>query len=164
MIAMMAVSTAQAVEQHNVASQNAETQGKAIVKADNLQAMDMARQHDQMVEAGADEANAHALQSQADLSTLDTLTGEFGGGNSADRARSVQNLQSNGQLATISRNATTGMSENAFAANAAKERTDSQLASIQKPSKAGMYLQIGAGAASAYGSYLNATALEKEPK
>ncbi|XHS77487.1 hypothetical protein ACFJGW_17445 [Burkholderiaceae bacterium UC74_6] len=114
-----------------------------------------------LVEAGADEANAHALQSQADLSTLDTLTGEYGGGKAADRARSVQNLQSNAQLAPISRNATTGMSENAFAANAARERTQSQLASIQKPSKAGTYLQIGAGIASAYGGYLAAKAKQE---
>jgi hypothetical protein len=157
MVASMAISAASAYSSYRAQSDSAKQQTRALQKEGDLQQMDLARQAQQQAEAGTDDMNAAARAAQADLATFDVIAGEFGGGNSAERARTIQEVQQGEHLATISRNASTGMSETAFSANAARERNLSQLRSVRAPSKLAMGLQIAGAAVDTYSTYKQRT-------
>jgi hypothetical protein len=143
--------------QHNAQSEQAENEGAAIKRNTELQALDSARQQDQIAAQGAEEMNASARQAHADMAGLDAIAQEYGGGNSVDRTRTIQSIQADEQLATIRANARGGIFESAFQATAARERAQSQLRAIRTPSSAGTYLQIGAALTNSYTNYKGLT-------
>lgn len=149
-LALSAATTAAAYVQ---ADENADRQQEALDKAEALNQMDLSRQRDQQAQAGAQQMNEAARQASKDMALFDVYAGEFGGGNSVDRAGTVKSVQNGEALATINQNIKTGMSENAFASAASVQQTNSRLASIQRPSAIGTTLQIGAQGLNAYSSY-----------
>lgn len=152
-----ALAVGSAVVSHNAQATQAEQEGAAIKRNQELQAMDSARQQDQLAVQGAEEMNAAARRATADMAGLDAIAAEYGGGNTVDRTRTIQSIQSDEQLATIRANARGGIFESAFQANAARERSQSQLNAIRTPSQAGTLLQIGAALTNSYGNYKGLT-------
>ncbi|WP_157039642.1 virion core protein, T7 gp14 family [Aquincola tertiaricarbonis] len=133
---------------------NAKTAASNIKTAAEQQQMDLERQNEQQRQAAAGEMNEHAQRLMKDNALFDVVTGEYGGGNTAERSRAVASVQGGEQMATLSSNAQSALQENSFAASAASTRANAQLASIQRPSLFGTALQIGGGAVNAYTGYL----------
>ena len=134
------------------AQKNAYQQRLAVDKAGALEQMDLTRQSQQQAEAGASQMNDHARKAREDAALLQVISGETGGGATADRLAAIGNLQAGEGAATISSNVQKGLSENAFQANAAKVRQGNQLASISGPSMLGAALTIGGQALKGYGA------------
>lgn len=150
----LGVSTAAAGLSYVQGTSNAKTAASNIKTAAQQQQMDLERQNEQQRQAAAGQMNEHAQRLMKDNALFDVVTGEYGGGNTADRSRAVSGVQAGEQLATIAGNAQSALQENSFASTAASTRANAQLSSIQRPSIFGTALQIGAGAVNAYGGYL----------
>lgn len=125
----------------------AENQSEALSKAENLRQMDMERQMNQQAAAATDEMNAAHRAALSDMATLDTIAGEYGGGNTATRGRAVAGVQQGEGLATIAANARNGLSEIGYAAQASRTNSLAQIRSIQTPSQVGTLLAMGSQAA-----------------
>lgn len=143
MMASLAISAASAGVQYDTGRKTANTQADAIKRNDELQALDSARQQSQIAAQGAEDMNQAARAAHADLASLDAIAGEYGGGNSVDRARSVIGVQAGESAATVSANARGSLNESAAAAYAGHSRNLSQIGAIQRPSLALAGLQIG---------------------
>jgi len=147
MLAITAVSTAM---QYTAASNAAEATAQSTKIAGQLQQQDLAIQRDQQHEAAAQQVNEHARAAMRDAALFDTVSGEYGGGNSTDRAATVASIQRDEQLAVLSRNAEMGAQSSSMASMASSHNTQARLASIQRPSALGAALKIGGAAVSAY--------------
>lgn len=121
----------------------AESQEDALRKSAELKENDRRRQQDEAFRSAQQETNELARQAQSDMALFDTLAGEYGGGNTVTRARTVAGIQDAERTATIASNARSGFSQLGFEGLMNRERTRTQLASIQRPSLAGTALQIG---------------------
>ena len=97
--------------------------------------------------------NAAARKALQDAALFDVVAGEYGGGNSIDRARTIGNLQANETLATIAANARNAQSETGFRRLATLDQTQAKLAAINRPSVLGTALKIGGAAAGAYAQW-----------
>lgn len=150
---MLAISAISAAAQHDSQRKTANTQADALKRTDELAQMDTARMQSQQAAQGAEEMNQAARSMQADLAALDTIAGEYGGGNTATRTRSTMGVQASEKLATIASNAKAGLNEASAGAFAARSRTNSQLRSIQGPSMVNTALQIGNAGVEAYDQY-----------
>ena len=159
----LALATASAGAQYEntrkTASQTADNANRA---AESAQA-DLNRQQQQTDAATAQQMNEAARKAQKDSALFDVVAGEYGGGNSVDRARTIGNLQTNENLATMTSNARTGAAENGFSQLATIAQAKARLAAINQPSMLGTALQIGGAATSAYAGYANAQATKKAP-
>lgn len=149
-LAMSAIGTGVAFQQQSKA---ADAQAEAIEQERKLQQNDLARQQDQQTAAAADEMNEQARQALADTALFDVITGEYGGGNTANRGMAVMGVQQGEQMATIGSNAKLAASETGFRSYAVNSRSASQAANISRPSAFGTLLTIGAQATSTYASH-----------
>ena len=146
---------------HEAQVQGAESQSEALAKAEDLRQMDIERQASEQREAASQEMNAANRQAIADMATFDTIAGEYGGGNSTSRERSVIGVQRDETLATISSNARRGMAEIGYAAQASRNNTLSQIGAIKGPSQIGTLLSIGSQAVGGYNNYQTNQRLDK---
>lgn len=137
-----AASAASAGASYYSGTKNAEAQKNGIELDDKLQQQDFARQQDQQREAAAAQMNEHARRAFKDASLFDVVAGEFGGGNSTDRARAVSGIQTGEQLATLSKNAGNALAEGTLQANAAHMQSLAKLNTVQRPSALGLGLQL----------------------
>jgi hypothetical protein len=156
-----AVMAGTAYTAHEQGVKAAENQSDALSKAEDMRQADMARQMEQQNAAAADELNAAHRAALSDMSTLDTLAGEMGGGGTASRARSVAGIQQDETLATIGHNATNGLAEIGFTAKASHENALSQIRGIQAPSQVGTLLAIGSAGLNGYNNYQQGQKLDK---
>jgi hypothetical protein len=157
MMASLAISAATAGASYDSGRKTANTQSDAIKRNDELQAMDSARQQSQISAQGAEDMNQAARAAQSDMASLDAISGEYGGGNSVNRSRSVLGIQSSESAATVSGNAKNSLNESAASAYANHSRNYSQLGAIQRPSLAMAGLQIGGAALDSYDRYKTRT-------
>ena len=153
MATSLAVSAIGAGVSYDSGRKSANQQADAIKTANDLQALDTAREQSQLAQEGAEQMNDAQRRSVAHMATLDAIAGEYGGGASVDRSGAVMGIQSSEELATIASNAKSKLNESAAAGYARNARAASQLKSIQRPSLAATGLQIGAAALDAYGRY-----------
>lgn len=153
MATSLAVSAISAGASYDSGRKSANQQADAIKTANDLQALDTAREQSQLAQEGAEQMNDAQRRSVAYMATLDAIAGEYGGGAYVDRRRAVMGIQSSEELATIASNAKSKLNESAAAGYARNARAASQLKSIQRPSLAATGLQIGAAALDAYGRY-----------
>lgn len=149
----LALTAASGAASYDQGRSNANKQTDALNKQADLQANDLARARDQQSEAAAQQMNESARKAFHDTSLFDAVAGEYGGGNTADRTRTIGEIQQGEQLATIAGNARTAQSETSFQQLATLSQANSRMASIQRPSLFGTALQIGGAAVSAYGNY-----------
>lgn len=153
MVASLALSAATAGISYDNSRKTAKDQADAIKRGDELNMMDTARQQSQQAAQGAEAMSQAARRAQAEMASLDTIAGEYGGGVSADRSRSTLGVQQGEELATISSNARSGLNESSAGAYASRSRANSQLRSIQGPSLAMTALQIGQAGLSTWDRY-----------
>jgi hypothetical protein len=139
-LGITAVSAAAAYEG---ARKNASAQADAVNKSAISTQMDIQRQADQQTEAAMQQMNEHARAAARDSALFSTITGEYGGGNTADRGAAVQGIQQDERLASLARNSDMASQELATASMANKDNANARLASIQQPSALGTALQIG---------------------
>lgn len=159
-LAMLAIAAVSAVSAHQQQSQMVESQTEAINREQKLQENDLARQQEQQNAAATAQMNEQARRAQKDMALFEVVTGEYGGGNSANRAGAVSTIQNGEALATIAQNANTAQGETSFRTLAASSQAQSRLASLQRPSNLGTALRIGAAGLGAYGQH---QALTKSP-
>lgn len=147
---MAGLAIAGTLEAHKAGVKAAENQSEALSKAADLKQADLDRQMLQQGAANAEEMNAAHRSALNDMATLDTLSGEYGGGNTVARGRSVLQIQQDETLATVGANARNGLAEIGHASIASDQNALSQIRAIQYPSKVGTMLQIGTQALGAY--------------
>ena len=145
-----AAAAAGAVAQHDQARSTGNKMADAAKRENELIQADLTRQSDQQDAAARAEMNAANRKAMQDAALFDVVAGEYGGGNSVDRARTLGNLQANENLATIAANARTGQSETGFRRLATLDQAQAKLAGINRPSVLGTALQIGGAAVNAY--------------
>jgi hypothetical protein len=133
---------AAAVASYVQADRQAKAQTEAIEEENRLQQADLARQQEQQREAAAAQMNDHARRSFKDASLFDAVVGEFGEGNSTDRAAAVRDIQAGEQFATLSRNSALTLQEAAFQGAAMRSQALAKINSIQRPSIIGTGLQL----------------------
>lgn len=160
-IAMTVMAIGSAYMAHESQVQAAHNQSDALSKAEDMRQSDMSRQMDQQNAVAADELNASHRAALADMSTLDTLAGEMGGGGTASRGRAVAGIQQDESLATIGHNAANGLAEIGYAANASRQNALGQIRSIQAPSQVGALLSIGSAGLNGYNNYQSSERLDK---
>jgi hypothetical protein len=114
---------------------------------------DLARQTEQQDAAGRAQMNDANRKALHDSALFDAVAGEYGGGNSVDRARAVGGLQQSEQLATIASNTRTAQGETAFQSLATMVNAQGRLNSLQYPSWIGTGLQIAGAGANAYAQH-----------
>jgi len=146
-LAITAVSAAVSYQQQG---QAAKRQSENIQRTNDLQQMDLARQHQQQTEAEAEQMNQANRQATQSKALFDAVAGEYGGGNTVDRTESIANVQANENLATMKRNADNASNENSFAQLATTSQANAKLSTINTPSLLGTALQIGGATANAY--------------
>lgn len=149
-IALLVIAAASAAHAHETTRRTANITKDGLKREEDLQQADLARQRDQQFAADAAETNAHAKQAAKESALFDVVAGEYGGGNSVDRARTIGSINTGEQLATLANNSQTGMRENSFRSFSLAEQATSRLNSIQMPSKVGTGLQIVSAGISAY--------------
>lgn len=153
MAASLALSAVSAGASYDSGRKTANQQADAIKTANDLQALDTAREQSQLAQQGAEQTNDAERRSQAYLATLDAIAGEYGGGASVDRGRAVAGIQASEEMATIASNAKGKLNESSASAFARNVRTSAQLRAIQRPSLAATGLQIGGAALDAYNRF-----------
>lgn len=126
-----------------IARDKAQQQTQAVEQAARLREQDRRRQEEETLRANAADMNAQARQAMADMALFDTAVGEFGGGRTADRGRAVMRVQQGESAATLANNSRLGLRQLGFQGLANQANTDSQLASIDRPSVLGTVLQLG---------------------
>lgn len=131
-------------------SDTAKAQSEAIEKERQLQQNDLVRQQDQQARQAAGEMNEAQRQSVADAAMFQVITGEYGGGNTANRGMAVMGVQQGEQMATIGSNAATVAGETGFRSLATNQLAASRANSISRPSAVGSLLTIGAAATGTY--------------
>ncbi len=156
-IGYLAVAVASAVVGYTENRQTAKRQDNAVRTNAEMEQMDLNRQADQMNEAARGQMNTAARKATHDQALFDVVAGEYGGGNSVDRARTIGDIQSNENLSTIALNSQNSASENGFAQLATTTQANAKLAAINQPSGWGTALQIGGAATKAYAAYLPTT-------
>jgi hypothetical protein len=134
--------------------QQAKQQANALNAEHAQQQNDLNRQQDQYDQQARQAMNEQARQAMHDMALFDTVTGEYGGGNSADRAATIATVQNGEALATIAGNRDKAQMENRFQSLATTARTNSMLASIRQPS----WIESGLRLGSAYMDYKTQTA------
>lgn len=146
----LAISAASAVASHAAQNSAAKSSARGLRQAEDQQQMDLIRQADEQQEAAGQQMNEHARSAMRDAALFDTVAGEYGGGNTVDRAASVGGVQQGEQLATIGRSAELASQNNRNASLATTQRTNASLASVRMPSSVGLALQIGGQIGGAY--------------
>ncbi|MGQ0596756.1 virion core protein, T7 gp14 family [Aquabacterium sp.] len=146
---------------HEEGVKAAENQSEALSKAEDMRQADLSRQMDQQNAAAADEMHTAHKAALANMATLDTLSGEYGGGNTASRERSVLQLQQEEDLATVNANNRNALAEIGQSSIASRQGTLSQIKAIKAPSQLGTMLQIGSQAAGAYNQSQQQSKLDK---
>lgn len=154
-VAMLIISAAGAVASAAAQKQQADQQQAATERQENLQQQDLVRQQQQIDQQTRQAMNGQARQAMHDMALFDTVTGEYGGGNSADRARAVSMVQNGENLATIASNRDDAQVENRFDSLAVRSGANARLASIQQPSWVETGLRIG----SSYANYRSQTTM-----
>lgn len=154
---MLAISAASALVSYDQQSQMADAQAEGIKRQRDLQLNDLARQGEQQREADAAQMNEAAKRSARDMAAFDVMAGEYGSGNSMERARATMGVQAGENMATLAGNARTAAGENSFSSLATKTRSSAQLASIAQPSAIGTALKIG-------GAYANYSSMQPAVK
>lgn len=153
MMASLAITAATTAASLDTQRKTGNQQADAIQKSQDLQDLDAARQQTELASQGAEAMNEGARRTQSQMATLDAISGEYGGGLTADRSRAVMGLQNSENLATVASNAKSAMNEAAAGSYASRARSQSQMAAIQRPSVALAGLQIGGAALDAYNRY-----------
>jgi hypothetical protein len=152
-IASFVLAAGSAVAQNEQARSTGNKMAEAAKRENELIQGDLTRQASQQDAAARAEMNAANRKAMSDAALFDVVAGEYGGGNSVDRARSIGNLQSNENLATIAANARNAQGEIGFNRLSTLDRTNSRLAAINRGSTLGTALQIGGAAVNAYAGY-----------
>lgn len=156
---LLALQVAQAGASYESQRQTASASADAIRKSTAMAQADLVRQQSQIDAQARQQLNAHARQAARDMALFDVVTGEFGGGNSASRARAVSEVQQGEDQSTIATNRDNAQMENRFASLATKARADGQLASIRQPS----LFETGLSIASAALDYQTRSNAKKVP-
>lgn len=152
-IASAVLAAGSAVAQHEQARNQGNKMADAAKRENELIQADLDRQASQQDAAARAEMNEANRKALRDTALFDVVAGEYGGGASVDRARTIGNLQSSENLATISANARNAQGETGFRRLASLGSTQSRLAAINRPSILGTALQIGGAGLNAYGGY-----------
>lgn len=152
-IASALIAAGGAVAQHEQARSQGNRMADAADRENDLMQADLQRQADQQDAAARAEMNEANRKAIHDAALFDVVAGEYGGGNSVNRARSIGNLQANENLATIAANARTTQSETGFKRLSTLDMANSKLAAIAQPSVVGTALQIAGAGANAYAGY-----------
>ena len=147
----LGVAALMAYDSHEQGVDNAERQGEALAKEHDLKQSDLRRQQQQQYDAQAAEQNAAARQAARDAALFDVVAGEYGGGNSVDRARAVSQINVDETIATIGRNGSTAREETLFRSIATQKSSLSQIGTLKGPSRLGTALKLGAAAGDYYG-------------
>lgn len=113
----------------------------------------LGRQAEQEARAGAGEMNEVARKALADRALFDVVAGEYGEGNSVDRARTIGSIQADERIATIQDNYGASASERGFQATDLRRSAQDRMASISRPSWLGTGLRIAGAATNAYTDY-----------
>lgn len=121
----------------------ASAQSQAIQRNAEMQQADLDRRAGEQAQATAAQMNDQARKAQADMALFDTISGEFGGGVTQQRASAAMGIQQGEALATIGKNHDSTARQGSFDSLALKSQTASQLASISRPSLLGTALTIG---------------------
>lgn len=133
---------ASAVASYVQADRQAKAQTAGIEEENRLQQADLARQQEQQREAAAAQMNEHARRSFKDASLFDVVTGEYGGGKTADRTAQIGDIQTGEQFATITKNSALTLQESAFQGAAMSSQARAKINSVQRPSIIGTGLQL----------------------
>lgn len=157
--ALAVLQVAQAGASYEAQRQTASAQADSIRRASASAQTDLQRQQSQIDAQAAQQINAQARQAQKDMALFDVVTGEFGGGGSATRARTVAEVQRGENLSTIATNRDNAQMESHFASLATADRANSQLASIHQPS----LFETGLDIASAALGYQTRSNAKKTP-
>lgn len=147
MLASMALTVASGAAAYKQQSNTAKQQADAVETDRALQQNDLVRQQDQQTRAASQEMNEQARQSLADSALFDVITGEYGGGNTANRGMAVMGVQQGEQQAVIGSNARTAAGETGFRSLAVQQQASSRIASISRPSAFGSLLTIASAVA-----------------
>lgn len=126
-----------------VADDQASKQARAVEKASQQRENDRKRQQDEAFRQGTAQVNEESRRAREDMALFDTLAGEFGGGRSVDRVRTIANVQNSERMATLGNNSRLQLAQIGFDGLANEARTNSQLAAIDRPSVLGSALTIG---------------------
>lgn len=146
----MAISAATTISQHNAQMDAAKNQQDALDLNNRVTHMDLQRQATQQAEQAAGENNAYAAAARRDMATLDAFNGEYGGGNTGNRAVAVMGVQQGQDFATIGSNAMKKQGEISLASTASNLSTSQGIAAINKPSMTGSLLTIAGQTAGHY--------------
>lgn len=156
-LASLAITGVGAVVQHNagVVAYNREQSALNDQLAADLNAG--ALQSRQAAEQSAQEMSDRALEAQRHLALIQTVSGEYGGGNSSDRL-AVDAVQARGaDLATLAKNRDNtllAIGQDTANRGLATLRTK---AALSAPSVAGLALKISAAGLDSYGAYKRST-------
>jgi hypothetical protein len=142
-VAMLIVSIASAVASAAAQKQQAVNQERGLRAQAAQQQNDLNRQQDQIDQQASQAMNEQARKAMHDMALFDTVTGEYGGGHSTDRASAVSMVQNGENLATLDGNRKGAVMENRFESLAVKSAAQARMASIQQPSWIETGLKIG---------------------
>lgn len=134
--------------------------GHALEVQNDLIQADLDRQGQQQYESAQAAAQAASQKARKDQALFDVVAGEYGGGNSTDRIRTVGAVQTSEELATIQKNSRLQTQETGFASIAATRNAQASIGTLQGPSLMGSALQIG----KAYVDYTAARERQTTPK
>jgi hypothetical protein len=142
---MLAITAVTAVASAAEQTRQADIQQDRVEEQERLNQQDLVRQQDQIDQQARQAMNEQARQAMSDMALFDTITGEYGGGKTAERAGVVSMVQHGENLATIAGNRTGAQMENRFESLAVRSGANAKLASIQQPDWVETGLKIGAG-------------------
>lgn len=154
MLTSLALTAASGAAAYRQQSNTAKQQANAVETERALQQNDLVRQQDQQTRAASQEMNEQARQSLADAALFEVITGEYGGGNTANRGMAVMGIQQGEQQAVIGSNARTAAGETGFRSLAVQQQASSRIASISRPSAFGSLLTIASSATPTAYQYL----------
>jgi hypothetical protein len=169
MLASLAISAAMTAAQHEQARKQASAQEKAVKYGNALETAALSRQYDEQNSVAQENMGDRAVQNLADLGRLHALSAETGAnGNTADRITDNQDNLAGKDLVTIQQNTRRQQEQSHAQGLSQQAQAGNMLSNIRRPSALGTGLQIGAAAASAYGTYTDgkrqvADAYERSP-
>ena len=134
---------AQALMQYFAASSAASAQAQAVSEQQARQETDRQRRVAETRRQAAAEANEEARRRQADLALFDVVAGEYGGGASVSRARSVREVQASERMATLQGNESAALGQLGADGVSIQRQASSRLAAIDRPNPFVTALQIG---------------------
>jgi hypothetical protein len=147
---MLAVSAVSTITGAQAQSKAANAQAKAMANEQQNTQNQLALGMNQEAAQAASEMNARNKSAMEEAAAFDAMSGEFGGGVSADRASSLTAFNRNSDLSGIAGNRNMKLAQMGQQAQGSGAAYKSKLASLERPSRLGVALTIAGQAAGAY--------------